>query len=378
MDLVVPLLLLLILPAPCNGIPFIAYVSLVPRSSKSITTLYNSSCDQCLCSAFANGSVAVNCFLNNNTCQLFAYAPASYGLQSNPKATLYFINKTLPSPSKCCMPNTTLLIQKLQNASSISINFSNPRCLVIDDHGFLVTVEEHKSNISRFDPRSLVLINTTMFLNSSMNTLAYHQGAYFLGTDNNTILIVNSSSLTLINTVKALGKIDAPRDIIFLKDGQIMIVASGKNRQLLFFNRSSGPVRDYAFVSNMSVSYNWPHGLWYVNDTFFYATSYEWKTVYSYATSDNGATWNESVYINSTGLSSSRWIGHVMVDDCGRRWLSTADTGLLIYNAQGQLLGTFNSTRNATFDAIFMDNYVMLLSDRTANKIIRLDPQINC
>ena len=64
------------------------------------------------------------------------------------------------------------------------------------------------------------------------------------------------------------------------------------------------------------------------------------------------------------------------IDDCGRRWLSTSNNGLLIYDSQGQPLGSFNPPFGAIFDAVFIDNYVMLLSDLYANKIIRLDPQI--
>jgi hypothetical protein len=253
----------------------------------------------------------------------------------------------------------------------------DPRCLVIDDDGFLVTVQEHKSDFSRFHPYNLTLIDRTTYPNCPMSNVAYHQGAYFLGTDNNAILIVNSSSLSVINTFTAPG-IDAVRDMIFLKDGQTMVLASGNNRQLFFFNRSSILPRNYQFVSNQSVSYKWPHGVWYVNDALFYVSSWEEKSTYSYATNDNGLTWSETLIVNAANLSTNRWGAHVMIDDCERFWLSTSDNGLLIYDSQGQLEGTFNSTWNGIFDAIFLKNYVMLLADRVANKLIRLDPQINC
>ena len=365
------------LPATAIQLPSIANVSLVPRFSKSITTLYNSSCDQCLCSALANASVAVNCFLNNNSCQLFAKMPISYRLQPNSQAILYFTNKTLPSPSQCCMPNTTQLIQKLHNATNVSVDLTSPRCLVIDDHGFLVTVQEYQLNFKRFHRDNLTLIDTTTFSNYSMGTVAYHQGAYFLGTQSDVILIVNSSSLSVINTFTAPG-INAVRDMIFLHDGQTMVAASGNNRQIFFFNRSSILPRNYEFISNQSVSYNWPHGLWYVNDALFYVSSWEEKTIYSYATYDNGSTWNETLVVNATDLSSNRWGAHVMIDECQRFWLSTSNDGVLIYNSQGQPDGTFSTIWNGTFDAMFLDNYVMLLSDRVANKLIRLDPQIEC
>ena len=48
------------------------------------------------------------------------------------------------------MPNTTLLIQKLQSAMSQSVDFWNARCLVIDDHGLLASVHEGGSDLVPF------------------------------------------------------------------------------------------------------------------------------------------------------------------------------------------------------------------------------------
>ena len=359
----------------CIQLPSIGNVALIPRFPTNFTTVSNASCDQCLCSAFANSPAAVNCF-SNNTCQLFSYVPTSYQLQTDAASILYFTGTSLPSPSQCCMPNTTLLIQKLQNAAIQSVNLSSPRCLVIDDHGFLVTVQEIGSNLSRFNPHNLSLIDSTTFSGYFMENIAYHQGAYFISTQNNSILIINSNNLTLINKIAASG-LDRVRDMMFLKDGQTMVVASANNRMLSFFNRSSISPRNYTHMSNLTTSFSAPHGLTYVNDTFFYATSWDLRSIYSFASSD-GVTWNETLFVNATSMSSNRWGAHVMIDDCQRRWFSTSDKGLLIYNSQGQLLETFNSTWNGIFDAIFLDNYVMLLSDRIANKTIRLDPQIQC
>ena len=377
MDLVL-LLLLLILPIACNGIPFITNVSLVPRFPTNFTIIYNSSCDQCLCTALTNASAAVNCFLNNNTCQLFATVPARYRLQPATQAILYFTNGTLPSPSQCCMSNTTLLIQKLQNASSISINFSKPRCLVIDDHGFLVTVQEYESNLSRFDPHNLSLIDTTTFSPETMSIIAYHQGAYFLTTQSNTILIVNSTNLTLINTITTSG-FNGVRDIIFQKDGQIMVVASASNQQLFFFNRSAESPRNYSYVSQVTTSFSTPHGLTYVNDSFFYAISWGAKSIYSFATSDNG-TWTEKLFLNAQNMSNStdRWGAHVMIDDCQRRWMSEFGNGVFIFDSEGHHLGTLESTSTGLFDALFVENYVLYLSYQKDGKIVRLDPQIEC
>ena len=135
----------------------------------------------------------------------------------------------------------------------------------------LVTVQEGGSDLSRFDPYNLTLIDKKTFSGYTMSNIAYHQGAYFLSTQSHAILIVNSTNRTVINTVTATG-ISGVRDMIFLKDGQTMIVASADNGRLFFFNRSGISPRDYKYMSDLTTSFTTPHGLWYVNDTFFYAT----------------------------------------------------------------------------------------------------------
>ena len=316
------LILWLCLPATAIQLPSIANVVLVPRLSRKFTTIYNSSCDQCLCLARANASDAVNCFPNNSTCQIFAKMPVSYRLQSDPEAILYFTNGAVPAPSQCCMPNTTLLIEKLQNAASTSIQLINPRCLTIDDHGFLVTVQELGSDLSRFDPHNLTLIDTTTFPGVEMSNIAYQQGAYFLGTQSNSIVIVDSTTLSVINTMTVPG-LSAVRDMIFLNDGQTMVVASASNKLLFFFNRSSSSTRNYAYMSNLTTSFIEPHGLTAGNDTLFYATSWGWRNVYSFVTSDGGVTWSETLFIDTQALASNRWGAHVTIDDCQRFWFST-------------------------------------------------------
>ena len=357
--------------------PKIENFTFMPLVPTNVTTLYNVSCHQCLCRAYPNASVAVNCFLNNNTCQLFKSFPIRYRIQPTSNARVYFPGGSLPSPSECCMPNTTLLIQKLKNATTKSYSLSNPRCLVIDDDGLLVTVQEGGSVLSRFDPHNLTLIDTRTFSGYTMSNIAYHQDAYFLSTQTNNILIVNSTTLSLINTISPSGT-NGIRDMIFLKDGQTMVFVSADNSMLFFLNRSSSSPRNYAYTRSFSTSYSTPHGLWYVSDTLFYASSWTTKNVYKYTTFNNWVTWNETLFIDTQGVASNRWGSHVMIDDCQRFWFSTSDNGLLVYDGEGEFLKTFYSAWNGIFDAIFLDNYVMLLSDINAGKIIRLDPKIQC
>ena len=111
-----------ILSLTCTQFSQMENVTLVPRSPTNVTTIYNSSCEQCLYRAFTNASVAVNCFLANNTCQLFTYIPSRYRLERTSHARLYLIGESLPPPNQCCMPDVNELIDKLSTFSILTIS----------------------------------------------------------------------------------------------------------------------------------------------------------------------------------------------------------------------------------------------------------------
>ena len=357
-------------------IPTIGNVSLVPRLPSNITTIINSTCDQCLCLALERNAIAVNCFLSNDTCQLFDSLPKSYRLRPVSQSILSFPRGSLPPPGQCCMTDFGLLRASLLNATVVSVNVSSPRCILIDDQDRLVNVENGGTYLNRFHPDNLTLIDRTLLPGSTTTTIAYHQGAYFIGKDDNTILIVNSDNLSTINVLTA-PNMSSPRDMIFLQDGRVMVLCSSGNDRFLFFNRSSSAPINYHYDHEVITSYSTPHGLWFVNDSFFYATSWNWNTIYSHSTTD-GRTWNESLFANGSNFSSVGQGSHVMVDDCQRKWLSMYDDAFLTFDNEGHLLGNFTPPWNKAFDAIFTRNYVMFVSDWLSNRLIRLDPHVEC
>ena len=103
------------------------------------------------------------------------------------------------------------------------------------------------------------------------------------------------------------------------------------------------------------------------------------KSIYSFATSD-AVTWTEKLFVNTQNMSNNtnQWGAHVMIDDCQRRWMSGTGNGVFIFDSEGHHLGTFESTWDGLFDAMFMENYVLYLSYLSDGTIVRLDPQIEC
>ena len=71
---------------------------------------------------------------------------------------------------------------------------------------------------------------------------------------------------------------------------------------------------------------------------------------------------------------------HITLDDCGRIWQVIYTSGLNIYNSSGAQIASWNITwgTDTLFDIILLPNYVLLLTQVTAMKILQYDPQISC
>ena len=165
------------------------------------------------------------------------------------------------------MPNTTSLLSQLKNATPTYVPVNKPLCLLLDDHGYLVTASQSDRTILRFDPNNLTRISQppSPIFSQAPNSLAHRRGAYYVGFDQS-ISVVDSSNMSQIHNITT-SYLSGTRDMIFLNDGQLMIVLSTGNGVILFFNRSSPTSYNYDFIGYQYVSGGNPHGLFHVDDS---------------------------------------------------------------------------------------------------------------
>ena len=356
-------------------LPFVSNMTLVSKSNSTSITLTEHSCDQCLCESNFSHSI-LNCF-PNNTCQLFADAPRTYTLKPTPNAFLYFPRQIAPNASQCCTQNGTDLLHRLNNTTPTSAPVNGSRNLVIDNHGYLVTVSHSDRTIVRFYANNLTQIDQSpsSLLAAFPMTLAYQNEAYYVGFDYH-IMVVDSTNMTLMHNMST-SALNGTRDIMFLNDGQQMIVTASNINRLVVFNRSSPTSHNYNYIGYQNVSCQSPHGLFYVSDSLFYLTSWSNSTVYKYSNVGNVAGWSETLAISASPVPSSTG-NHVSIDECGRYWLSLGAGGVQIFDREGSPIDSLYPTGSNIFDTLVLDNYVIYLSDSAANRIIRLDPSIPC
>ena len=276
------------------------------------------------------------------------------------------------------MSNTSLLLDTLNTTTLTYANVNTPRCILLDDQGYLVTVSYNDKTIVRFHPDNLTQISqpASPVFNDNPFGLSYFNGAYYVAFESY-ILVVHSGNMTKLHTIST-SDLSGARDMIFLNHGQTMIAASSYNNRLLFFNRSSAGSHNYDYIGYQSVTAPSPHGLFYVNDTFFYATSWSNAVVYSYSISGNAASWTQTLVLDAGATAGPINGNHVSVDNYGRYWLSSGPNGVKVFASNGSFLGTLTPMGSSAFDLLILDNFLIYVSDYFSNRILRVDPSFRC
>jgi hypothetical protein len=116
-------------------------------------------------------------------------------------------------------------------------------------------------------------------------------------------------------------------------------------------------------------------GLAKVNDTFIYTSSWNNRSISSY--SYQNQTWNYQIFATAIGSGSG---SHLAVDDCGRVWFIINSFGLRVYDQSGVEIGNWSmaSGSHTVFDILFLANYVLLITRKEDQQIVRYDPQVTC
>ena len=360
-----------------TSIPFISNVILRPRYLSNFTIVANQSVDQCLCLSLPS-FVAFNWF-PNHTCQLFRAFPITYKIQSMAEARLYFPQRVFPNASQCCMPDLGYLLDRLRNGLWTSVNVNPPRNLILDNNGYLVTVEQNPPVLLRLDAQNLSLISRTNMSGSYAMDIGFINNAYFIGLNYGPIFVINSRNLALLNTINS-AVLQKVRGIIFLNQGGTMVVASTAPPILLFFSQNSLSFTNYSYANQQALSCPTIHGLLRQSDTLFYGTSWANNSVYTYSAIPNSGLWSEKLLFDATPLNNVSGGTYVTTDECGRFWFSMETFEINVFDSHGGLLGKLSFSTGLIVDTLISDNYVMYFSDRNTpgSRIIRIDPGIQC
>lgn len=356
-------------------IPSVNNITLVPLTDTNSTTLYNITCDQCLCKTVPTHAV-LNCF-PNDTCQYFLTIPSLYRIESSPQARLFFPNGQIPSQSQCCMKNTTELIAKLQNGSQISTKISSPISVYDADDGVLFALDYYNRTILGYDMNNLTVVLKIKLNSTFPLCLAYNYGYFYVALENNSIIIVNRTSRTLVNTIKSpyLSEIYS---IIFLQKGEIMVCVSISSQSLVFLRRLNNSATNYSFYFIQAFPSVQPYILHYINDTFLLGVSWDNALLFSF-NKVNSTFWKTELIVNVSLFVADANGNYVTTDQCGRIWFVTWAIGILIFDQRGAYLGFF-FPQSITYisEVLITRNNILYFADFDNSRIVRIDPGIPC
>jgi sugar lactone lactonase YvrE len=274
------------------------------------------------------------------------------------------------------MPNTTYLLNKLKNVSKISVQVPSPRDAVIDNYGYLVTVEVIQNQLDRFDPNNLTRIKQISVPGSEQYTITYFQGAYYIASYNPPMTVISSETLTVLGNIST--SMYGIRSIIFLNNGQTMVVAACDSNSLGFLTRTKSSSIGYTLAFSQSTTFSCPHGMWRVNDSFFYVTSYTQNSLYSFRATSIYNQWIQTLVLSSMNTNGQGGAARVTIDECGRFWSTFEINTIFIHDQEGQYLGNWTLPNSTIFDIKIMDNYLIYLTDSNSNKTMRVDPGFQC
>lgn len=168
------------------------------------------------------------------------------------------------------------------------------------------------------------------------------------------------------------------RDMIFLNDGDIMVVAATGSRSLAFLKRMNHSSTNYTFLFTQTFDSMTPHVLWYVNGIFLYVTSWRNNRIYS-LTQVNSTFWQENLFIDASSFSNNTVGDHVTIDECNRFWFAMGSAEFVIFDEYGSYLTTYmTSPTNNVFHVQITENYVLYVSDLGLDQVLRIDPNVSC
>ena len=154
-----------------------------------------------------------------------------------------------------------------------------------------------------------------------------------------------------------------------------MLIADNGNSRILFYDVQS--IKNYTQSTPSSINITNPCGLYAVNDSFVYVTSWYSglsPTPVSTLTLSNN-TWKLSQLTNTTPSSGENSFQST-VDSCGRLWLAVNGYGIRIFDPWGRTL-LYQWPVTPYMDGfLLLNNYELFVTNFTGNQILHFNPNI--
>jgi hypothetical protein len=197
----------------------------------------------------------------------------------------------------------------------------------------------------------------------------------FISPNYNNISIFDHINFNLLGVINCGSNISQPRDLIYIENQNMMIIASQSNYRLVFV-RYYSPT-NYTCLDSISLSSSGdPQALLKINETFFYVTTGTY-CICVYGFHYDGHVWIQSLFanINQTLKIPNISLGHVQVDNLQRRWVIVVKFGVVVYDQWGSF-SVMWKFGNKPFDIYISNDYRFVVSDYGSFSLILYEPPI--
>ena len=265
---------------------------------------------------------------------------------------------------------------------AVSVNM--PQTLAIDNKGRLVT-NERLGRLIRMNRENLSIENAINLNTTVTATVNYHNGLYYIGSGDsynpsvdNSLLVYNATDMALLVKLTNPTYFGPIRECRFVRNNTQMLLISqlSYSYSLILLYQINSPINYTLLNTNIQTPTWGALSLYQVNDTFLYLVLYEVaKPIYTLSASPNGLDWSLGTLVTQVPLTAL--ITSIAVDSCGRIWAADRNSYIYILDPiTGAVLGTFQKVQNPFF-ILLLDDYELLVSSSTQNKIFRFAPHMS-
>ncbi|UJR37464.1 hypothetical protein I4U23_030167 [Adineta vaga] len=306
------------------------FTSVNQLNSDTIWLNNQSSSQECLCTVLRsyNNTFLFNSY-TNGSCHLFFSLPYTYRMEFHINSTTILLKSLPPINQAPCCSNLSWLMSRIKNSSLPIVTLSQPTYLVIDDLDYLAVIS-YNNKLYRYNRTSMISVTSKVIAAQCMS-ISYYKQQYFVGCGTSAtsrLYVFSTTTLAFITNITVASE---PRDVVFIRNGTVMLVSLAGTDQIAFYNVISST--SYILTNTISAPYT-PYNLYRINDTFLYMTSMTANIgIYTlrYNGTTNGWIWN-SVSQTNSGTSSNF---QTTFDACGRMWISVKGFGIRIYDSTG-------------------------------------------
>ena len=199
---------------------------------------------------------------------------------------------------------------------------------------------------------------------------------YFVGcgTGNSSrVYVLSTKTLSSITNISVPYE---PRDVVFIRDGTVMIVSMVSTNMLIFYNVNVSLHSTYTQASTWYASTT-PSATCPVNDTLLYMAAAATNTrIYTFTLDTSTNFWSWGTLSAVTRSSSTTFNFKPIIDICGRMWVSVRGYGIRIFDATGSH-SLYNWSLSTGLSSIALtETFDLYAADFLNDQVISYQPDI--